>query len=151
MDAATSRTFLYDFGRDRFLAACATLGIADPELRYSGDTSGGNKNSPPNDKYWARLSRRVVDERQETLRNGEHQRRFVTDGLFFVQLFAPVTDSKAQDNLDKLAELIRNDIRTRQGEECEFTTAAINDTIPPEAAWLRVNIVSTYQYRQFIS
>jgi hypothetical protein len=151
MDSASSRTFLYDFGRNRFLAACAVVGVAGPELRYSGDTSGANSTLPANDKYWARISRRIVDERQETLRNGALQRRFVTDGLVFVQLFAPVTDSKAQDNMDKIAELIRNDFRTYQGEECEFTTAEINDTIPPEAAWLRANVVSTYQYRQFIS
>jgi hypothetical protein len=151
MDTASSRTFLYDFGRARFLAACAAIGIADPGLRYSGDTSGANKTPVANDKYWARISRSIVDERQETLRNGVGQRRFVTNGLVFVQLFSPVTDSKAQDNMDKIAELVRNDFRTYQGAECEFTSAAINDTIPSEPAWLRANIVSNYQYRQFIS
>jgi hypothetical protein len=151
MDHASSRAFLYGFGRDRYRAACAALGVADPELRYGGDTSGANKELPANDKYWARISRRVVSEDQETLRNGSEQRRFLTNGLVFVQLFAPVTDSKAQDNMDKIAELVRNDFRTYQGAECEFTSAAINDTIPPEPAWLRANVVSNYQYRQFIS
>jgi hypothetical protein len=151
MDHASSRTFLYDFGRDRFLAACAAVGVAAPELRYSGDTSGANKTTPSNDKYWARISRRVDDERQETLRNGQFQRRFVSNGTISIQLFAPVIDSKAQDNMDKIAELIRNDFRTSQGEECEFTFAAINDTIQPEPAWLRANVTSSYQYRQFIS
>jgi hypothetical protein len=151
MDSASSRTFLYDFGRDRFLAACALVGVAAPELRYAGDTSGGNKEQPANDKYWARVSRRVVDERQETLRNGLGQRRFVTNGIVFVQLFAPVVDSRAQDNMDKIAELIRNDFRTFQGAECEFTTAEINDSIAAEPAWLRTNVTSNYQFRQFIS
>lgn len=150
MDTASSRTFLYDFGRVRYAAACATLGL-DVVLRYAGDTSGVNKAPIADDKYWARISRRIVDERQETLRNGLLQRRFVTDGLTFVELYAPVVDSKAQDNLDKLAEVLRNDYRTYQGEECEFTTSEINDTIPAEAAWLRANVVSTFQYRQFIS
>jgi hypothetical protein len=151
MDQASSRSFLYSFGRDRFLAACAAVSIADPELRYAGDTSGANKEEPENDKYWARISRSVVDERQETLRNGALQRRFVTNGLVFVQLFGPVIDSKAQDNMDKVAELVRNDFRTYQGEDCEFTGATINDTIPAEPAWLRANITSNYQFRQFIS
>jgi hypothetical protein len=151
MDLASSRSFLYDFGRDRYRAASlAVLGFQG-ELRYAGDTSGANSANPADDKYWARISRRIVDERQETLRNGLLQRRFVTDGLVFVQLFCPVTDSKAQDNMDKMAELIRNDFRTYQGEECEFTKAEINDTIPSEAAWLRTNVSSVFQYRQFIS
>jgi hypothetical protein len=151
MDQASSRTFLYDFGRDRYRAACAALGIVGAELRYSGDTSGLNKTTPADDKYWARITRTVVDERQETLRNGASQRRFVSNGLIFVQLFCPVTESTAQDNMDKIAELIRNDFRTYQGEECEFTSAAINDSIPSEAAWLRANVTSNYAYRQFIS
>jgi hypothetical protein len=151
MDQASSRTFLYDFGRARYLVACAAIGVVGAELRYKGDTSGLNKALPADDKYWARISRTVVDERQESLRNGALQRRFVSNGLVFVQLFCPVTDSKAQDNMDKLAEYIRNDFRTYQGEECEFTTAAINDSIAPEAAWLRANVTSNYQYRQFIS
>jgi hypothetical protein len=151
MDHASSRTFLYDFGRDRYRAACLVVGIEDAELRYGGDTSGANKEPPANDKYWARISRRVVDEPQETLRNGDQQRRFVSIGLVFVQLFCPVTESNAQDNMDKIAELIRNDFRTYQGAECEFTGAAINDTIPAEPAWLRANVTSNYQYRQFIS
>jgi hypothetical protein len=150
MDNSGCRTFLYDFGRDRVAAASAALGL-EVELRYGGDTSGANKDPVPNDKYWARISRRIVDERQEGLRNGALQRRFVTDGLVFIELYCPVTDSKAQDNMDKLCEVLRNDFRTFQGEECEFTTAAINDTIPPEPAWLRGNVTSTFQYRQFIS
>jgi hypothetical protein len=151
MDVASSRTFLYDFGRDRFLAACAAVGVADAELRYKGDTSGLSKTTPDNDKYWARISCTIVDQRQETLRNGLLQRRFVTNGLVFVQLFAPITDSRTQDNTDKIAELLLTDFRTFQGEECEFTSAAINDSIAPEPAWLRANVTSNYQYRQFIS
>lgn len=151
MDHASSRTFLYNFGRVRFLAACAAVGVAAPELRYAGDTSGANKTQPTNDKYWARISRLVVDERQETLRNCQFQRRFVSNGIVYIQLFSPVLDSRAQDNMDKIAELIRNDFRIYQGEECEFTLAEINDSITAEPAWLRANVTSTYQYRQFIS
>ncbi len=150
MDTASSRTFLYDFGKARFLAACAALGVLTPEVRFAGATAPGTSDQPAHDRYWARISRRVVDERQEGLRNGALLRRFVSDGLVFVQLFAPVTDSRAQDNLDKLAERIRNDFRTFQGVECEFTSAAINDSVAREQAWLRANVVSNYQFRQFI-
>jgi hypothetical protein len=151
MDNASSRTFLYDFGRDRYLSACAALNVVDPEIRYSGDTSGLNSAPVPNDKYWARISRVISDQKQETLRGPTQQRRFVTTGFIFVQLFCPVNDSRAQDNMDKIGEFVLTDFRTFQGEECEFTTAAINDTIPREPAWLRANVTSTYQYRQFIS
>ncbi len=150
MDTASSRSFLYSFGRDRVRAACEALGI-DPVLRYAGDTSGANKDLPANDRYWARISRTIVDERQEGMRNGVSTRKFVTEGLVFVQLFAPTVDSRAQLNLDMLAEAIRNSFRTFQGAECDFTAPAINDSIPAEPAWLRANVVSNYQFAQFIS
>ncbi len=150
MDNASSRDFLYDFGTVRFLAACAVLGVVNPAVRYAGATTPESRQPVPNGTYWARMVRRVVDERQEGMRNGVSTRKFVTNGLFYVQLFAPITDTQAQSKLDQMAELIRNDFRMYQGEECDFTTAEIMDSVT-EPAWLQVPIVSNYQYRQYIS
>lgn len=149
MDNATSRDFLYDFGRDRYMEACALVGITNPQVRFSGDTSPANKDPVPNGTHWARFHRQVVDERQESLRLAT--RRFVTNGLFRVQLFGPVTDTKAQHRLDRMAEYIRNAFRSYQHADCDFTTAEINDNVPNEPAWVRSDIVSNYQFRQFIS
>ena len=148
MDHKSSRTALYDFGRDRYLAACGVVVPAVvPVLRYAGLS----EDEPTDGTYWARVSRTVVDEGQETLRNGSSQRRFRSTGIVFVQLFVPRSVSRGQVHLDDIAELVRNDFRTYQGEDLEFTNARINDNVAPEPGWLRANIVSNYDYRQFIS
>ncbi len=150
MDNASSRDFLYDFGRDRFLAACAVVGVSNPLVRFAGDTTVAGREAVPNGSYWARMVRRVVDERQESMRNGSTTRKFITNGLFYVQLFGPVTDTRVQHKLDQLAELVRNDFRMHQGVECDFTTAEIMDTVTNEPAWLQVPVVSNYQFRQYL-
>lgn len=149
MDHFSSRTLLYDFGRDRFRAAAlAVLGVEIAvQLRYGGVSEP----EPDDGVYWARVSRQTVDEAQETLRNGLEQRRFKTEGLVFIQLFGPRSDSKALANLDQIAELIRNDFRTYQDADLEFTNPMIADNVQPEANWQRANVVSNYTYRQFIS
>jgi hypothetical protein len=145
MDTAGARQFLYDFGKARYTeASVAVLGAAG-ELRYGG---GPDRTTPANDKYWAKIVTRIVDERQETLRL--NIKRYVCDGLVFVQLFAPITDSRAQVRLDKISEMIRNTFRVYQGAEIEFTEPVINDNVAAEPNWLRSNIVSNYAFRQFI-
>lgn len=145
MDKAGSRTALYDFGRDRYTEASALVLGQAGELRYGG---APQVDTPGDDSHWARVSCRVVDEYQETLRL--NTRRWVSTGLVFVQLFAPVTDKRAQPRLDAIAEMVRNAFRTWQPGELEFTSPAINDSIAPEPAWLRANVVSNYTYRQFM-
>jgi hypothetical protein len=151
MDQATARTALYDFGRDQYKAACsAVLGAQKVVQVRFGDVA---QDDPDNATYWARISRRTVAEFQETLRNGSGQRRFCSTGIVFVQLFCPnlKVDSKSLNNMDRIAEIVRNSFRTYQGEELEFTNAEITDNVNPEPNWLRANISSAYSYRQFIS
>lgn len=146
MDRAAARTFLYGFGRDRFrLASLATTGV-EGALRYGGIV----EDEPANGVYWARITMRTTFQGQETLRvNG--QRRFLTEGLVFVQLFCPTGDPAGTVPLDNIAELLLTDFRQYQGEDIEFTNSTINDNIAAEANWLRANIVSVFQYRQFIN
>jgi hypothetical protein len=148
MNQADARTVLYDFGRDRFTAAAATvLGVLPVALRYGGLVQP----EVPDGTYWARVSSQVVEEQQETLRNGSGQRRFRTDGIVTIQLFAPRAVSLALNQLDQIAELLRNDFRTYQPEGMEFTNAVIVDNVRAEPNWQRANVVSNYTYRQFIS
>lgn len=149
MDNASVRTLLYGFGRDQFRAACLAVlgGSVTPELRYGGLV----ENQPSNDKYWARVTRRIVREQQETLRNGISQRRFMSNGFVVMQLFGPVADSKALNNLDNIAELLRNAFRTHQATELEFTNAEINDNVAPEPNWITSRVTAEFNYRQFIS
>lgn len=148
MDQTGARTLLNDFGRDRYRAAAAAVLPGVPvQLRYGGLSEP----EPDNGSYWARVNSQVVDEPQETLRNGLEQRRFRTDGLIIIQLFAPRAKSTSQTELDQIAELIRNDFRTHQSADMEFTNARIADNVQPEPNWQRANVVSNYTYRQFIS
>lgn len=146
MDRVTCRDALYGFGRDRYNEAVQALGLTG-EVRYGGRVY---KVPVAADTYWSRVTTRVVAEVQETLRNGT--RRFRSDGLVFVQVFCPITDSRALACSDPIAEYVRNAFRTYQGEDLEFTNPWINDNIPPspDQEWLQVNVTSNYAYRQFI-
>lgn len=145
MDKAGSRNFLNDFCRDRYVEATTAVLGAPGELRYGG---GPDFTTPSADKHWCRISPRVVDEYQESLR--VTTRRWLSKGLVFVQLFAPVTDSRAQLRLDRIAELVRNSFRLYQGAEIEFTEPVINDNVNDEPQWVRANVTSFYTYRQFM-
>lgn len=146
MDQSGARTALYDFGRDRYTAASLAVLGAPGDLRYGG---GPDRTTPGDDQHWARVSAKVVSEYQETLRNGE-VRRWVSTGLVFVQLFAPVIDRRAQPRLDQIAELVRSAFRLYQVADIEFTDSEINDGVNDEPNWLRANVSSTYTYRQFM-
>lgn len=145
MDNKSSLDLLYSFARDRYTDACLAAGVP-VELRYGAHVQAA---LPANDTYWARIVRNVVSEEQETLRNGDNVRRFVSIGLLYVQMFAPVTDSKALFNLAQISEDVRTAFRRYQSDDMEFTNPWINDNIAPEPSWLRANIVINYAYRQF--
>jgi len=148
MDNASARTLLYDFGRDQFRLATQAVVGTQGELRYGSDPSSRAKLDPPDGTYWARVTRRIVREEQETLRL--NTRRWVSEGLLFVQLFAPVSDSRALVRIDQIGEQVRNAFRTYQHAEMEFTNAWINDNVNDEPDWIRANVIADYAYRQFI-
>jgi len=141
----SARDFLHGFGTDHYKAATLAVLGAEGELRYGG---GPDRTTPANDKYWARIAAQVVDQRQETLRL--ETKRWVTTGLVYVQLFAPITDRRGQPRLDAIAELVKNAFWTHQNEEIEFTNAWINDNVAAEPQWIRANVISNFAYRQFI-
>lgn len=146
MDRAAARTFLNDFCRDRYrLASLAATG-AEGEVRYSG-VPGEN---PANDTYWSRVTTHITYQGQETLRSPDLTRRFLTEGLVIVQLFCPAVSELGTTALDGIAEQILTDFRTYQGADIEFTRAEITDNMPAEPDWLRANVTSIFQYRQFV-
>ena len=145
MNRLEARNFMYTMARDQFAAATTAVLGAPGVMRYAGIV---NKVVIDNEVYWARASMQLVIERQETLRN--NVRRFVTTGLHYIQLFAPVTDINAQVNLDVIAPRIRDAYRVCQSGDLEFTKAEIRDNLPPEPSWLKTNIVSQFNYREFI-
>lgn len=113
-----------------------------PEVRWSGVEKEG---APETKKYWCRVSSQTVIERQITFRNGT-DKRYQTDGLLFVQIFAPMSDAKSMENLRSLAVVARNAFRGKTTSSMIwFRNVRINEFGPDSKAY-RCNVVAEYQY-----
>lgn len=147
MNRLEAKDVIFGHAVTAWQAATAALGIVNPEMRFKDDGLA----EPAQGTYWARFSTQTVDESQETLRNSEFQRRFVTVGLVFIQIFCPRSDDDAPTRADQLAEAMRNAFRDpRVDDNLEFTQATIDDNVRPEPAWIAVNVNARFWYRQFM-
>jgi len=123
--------------------ALATLLGYAPKIIYQGVESSDKM---PTDGLWIRASMVTVDESQATLRD-DNGRRYNTDGIFFAQIFIPKVPVEMYDKGVKTAEIIKNAYRGKQTESCIwFNRVRIQDNIPSESAWFRLNVVAEYQY-----
>lgn len=127
--------------------------IADPRpiLLFQGDQTGP---VPQPTDYFCRLSSREVDSGQSTLRGGpgvQEGRRFTTDAIVFVQVFAPKKgDPQAFDRGAEIAGIIKEKIFagvTLPGSGIRFWRVYINE-IPEDKseAWFQWNVVAVYDY-----
>jgi len=120
--------------------AAVIVGYA-PELRWQNNQPS---KLPDTSKYWCRLSTQSVVSGQKTL--ASPKRRFQHDGLLFVQLFAPTSDTQGQTKLNQLAELAKN---VYEGKATAGNIWFRNVRIVPLSAdgkAYRANVVSEYQY-----
>jgi len=114
-----------------------------PEVRWPGVEE---PEKPDLSKFWARVSQQTVIEGQSSLRNGDAGQRYTTDGLVFVQIFCPKSDSLGMTNGRKLAIIARNSFRgNATSGQVWFRNARINE-LPPEENWYRFNVVAEYEY-----
>lgn len=114
-----------------------------PEVRWPGVEE---PEKPELSKFWARVSQQTVIEGQSSLRNGDGGQRYTTDGLVFVQIFCPKSDSLGMTNGRKLAIIARNAFRgNATSGQVWFRNARINE-LPPEENWYRFNVVAEYEY-----
>jgi hypothetical protein len=104
-----------------------------------------DKKAPVTD-VWARVSRQTVREGQSSFRNGEFGRTYTSDGLLFVQIFAPLNDAAAGRKLQSLAVLARDTFRgqTTAGG-IWFRNGRIQE-IPNDAKSYQIKVVTEYQY-----
>lgn len=141
--AATSDMFALVLGT---LPALALLLGYQPEIRWHDVPSS---KQPTPDRLWMRVSRQTVDAGQSTLSTcvGEPGKvRYTEYGLVFVQLFAPAESDKMQDMLAQVAQEIRKVFRRKSTEgKVWFRNARIRE-IPPEAKFLRMNVVAEFEY-----
>lgn len=117
-----------------------------PELRYQNVI---NPAKPDSSKYWARLSIQTVTEEQATLAtniSGEGQSRYTTNGLIFVQVFAPLSDSLAGRNGQLISQVAKKAFRghTTSGKVW-FRNGRIQE-LPDDSQFARFNVVTQYQY-----
>lgn len=102
------------------------------------------------EKVWARFSTQNVFEEQATLSacvDEPFKRRFNGSGLIFVQLFLPKSVDNAVILGRKLAKVARNAFRGKKTDGgVTFYNARINDNIPPEELYYRINVVAEYDY-----
>lgn len=146
MDRLAARDFLYGFCRDQYRAAVTAITGTVPQVVYKDVPS----DQPPNDTHWARIVAHNTYQGQETLRNGNSVRRFVTEGIVYVQMFAPAASEHGTTHIDLIGEGMLTAFRQYQGADIEFTNAQIADNIAAEPGWLRINVWSVFQYRQFM-
>lgn len=133
---------MYGLFNTAWAAGAPTIVGYLPEIRWQGVEKEG---SPETKKYWCRVSSQSVLERQITFRNGT-DKRYQTDGLLFVQVFAPMSDAKAMENLRALAVVARNAFRGKTTSSMIwFRNVRINELGPDNKAY-RCNVVAEYQY-----
>lgn len=113
---------------------------------YQGVESDGKI---PSNKFWARISLQTVTEEQATFRGSDLQRRYETNGLVFVQLFMAKEKPENYQLGLKLAVIIKNAFRGQQTDGCIwFRNVRIQENLPAESSWFRLNVVAEYQYNE---
>ncbi|WLJ71042.1 hypothetical protein [Sphingomonas phage Kimi] len=123
------------------------LGV-EAELRFQGDEKPG---LPGSDKFWGRASTQLV-----TTRNSAHimsnepgasPAEFTSNGLVFIQLFAPMKTG-AYGKMELLAEqLQRCFMAANTNSGVWFRNPRINE-LTNDNTWYRWNVVSEYQFNQ---
>jgi hypothetical protein len=118
-----------------------------PGVEWAGRESPGKIDTS---KVWARFSTQNVFEQQATLSTcvgAAFQKRYEASGLIFVQLFLPKTVANAVILGRKLAKVARNAFRGKKTESgVTFYNARINDDLPPEELFYRINVVAEYDF-----
>jgi hypothetical protein len=98
-------------------------------------------------KYWARVSFATVTEYQATLRGAQGvQRRWTTEGLVTVQVFAPMSDALGARKLNLLAPIARDAFRGTKAALCVWFRRARVIELERDGKWHRSNAVAAYQY-----
>lgn len=117
-----------------------------PELRYQNVEI---PTKPDSSKYWARLSIQTVTEGQTTLSSSvvsDGHSRYTTNGLIFVQIFAPLSDSLCGRNGQLISQVAKKAFRghTTSGKVW-FRNGRIQE-LPNDSQSVRFNVVTEYQY-----
>lgn len=118
-----------------------------PAVEWYGRESLGKADRA---KVWARFSTQNVTEEQATISacvDEPFKRRYESSGLVFIQLFMPKSVDNAVISGRKLAKIARNAFRGKKTNGgVTFYNVRINDDIPPEELFYRINVVAEYEF-----
>lgn len=115
-----------------------------PELRWPGNFEDS---APDVTKHWGRVSKQtVMQEKANLSSNGPGGNRYHTDGFLTLQLFAPLTQPGAADEMNLLAEMARNSYRGAQIPGDAFTRNERIREVPNDAKFYRCNVIVEYEY-----
>ncbi|QBZ71726.1 minor tail protein [Pseudomonas phage KP1] len=117
-----------------------------PEVRWQGlETT----ELPDGSKFWCRVSKQTLEEEQATLSNCEGapgKKKYTADGLIFVQLFCPKSNSRSFQLGQKLAKIARNAFRGKSTPGgVWFRNVRINE-LDPENLYHRFNVIAEFEY-----
>ena len=104
-----------------------------------------SESAPSVDTVWARVSRQTVREGQSTLQD-DGSKRYTSDGLLFVQIFAPLRDGKAGWRLQRLAMLARDCFRGQSTPGGVWFRNMRIQELKPDAKSYQIKVVTEYQY-----
>ena len=114
-----------------------------PEIRWQGVES---PNAPDTSKYWARASQQTVMESQTTLANEAGCIRYTAEGIVFIQVFCPKSDSLSMENGRKLAMVGKEGFRGKKTSGGIWFRNVRIQELPAEMKWNRLNVMAEYEY-----
>lgn len=118
-----------------------------PDVEWFGKET---KDKADRTKVWVRFSTQNVFEEQATLSACVDQpfvRRWNGSGLIFIQFFLPKTVANAVIQGRKLAKVAKTAFRGKKTQGgVTFYNTRINDNVPPEELYYRLNVVSEYDF-----
>lgn len=104
---------------------------------------------PPNGQVWARVSKRVVFEKQATIHTTSHdvgKKRYSTAGYLTIQLFSPRDSIDLVAEMESIAMAFRDALAGKSTEDhIWFKNVTIRE-IPPEDLYARINVVAQFTY-----
>ena len=113
-----------------------------PEIVWPGIEPEENL---PTDKFWARFSNKTLDDEQSTLK-GVGLRRYTIEGLAFIQIFAPLSNSEAVKKAKELATLTRNAYRGITTPSCVWFRNARIQEVGSKDKWYQINVLVNYEH-----
>ena len=115
----------------------------DIDTRWPGDAVAAK---PSMVQLWARVSKQVVKDAQDSLANAEGERNYETVGLLYVQLFCPRNQPATLDNGRLVAIDLQKAFRKQSPSgEIWFLNQAIRELAETEENY-PIQVVTEYRY-----